>query len=70
MAQTVTLGRLHTFAELVYQPMTLESRLEVVATYARGIEYGYIIIVLVDTEVFGTKPTIYLECNDLERFVT
>jgi len=49
--------------------VTPESQLAIVAMYARGIEDGCIIIVPRDTEVFGTEIAIYLERNDLERFV-
>ena len=42
---------LHTFMESVYQPVTLQSRLTVVAMYARGMKDRCIIIVPVDKEI-------------------
>ena len=61
---------LNIFAKSVYQPVTLGSKLAKVATYARGMGDGCIITVPVDTELFGTNIIIYVEHNDLERFIT
>ena len=63
--QTVTSGSLNTFAESVNQPVTPESKLAAMATYARGMKDGCIITVPMDTKVFGTDVTIYIERNDL-----
>ena len=59
------------FAESVNQPVTtsLDSKLVKAAAYARGMREGSIITLPVDTKLFSTEMAIYLECNDLERFI-
>jgi len=37
----VTPGSLNTFTESVNQPVTLESKLTIMATYMRGMKDGY-----------------------------
>jgi len=46
-----------------------DSKLAKVAAYARDMGEGSIITVPVDIELFSTEMVIYLEHNDLERFI-
>ena len=71
VVQAVTPRNLETFAESVNQPVTTppDSKLVKVAAYARGMGEGSIVTVPVDIELFSTEMAIYLERNDLERFI-
>jgi len=62
---------LETLAGSVNQPVTtpLDSKMKKVVAYARGMGEESIITVPIDIELFSTKMAIYLECNDLERFI-
>jgi len=69
-----TPSKLHTFAETVNQPLQprpeCENRSATVATFAGAMEAGCIIMVPLSTDVFRTElEDIYLEHNDLERFL-
>jgi len=67
----VTPRSLETFAESINQPVTTppDSKMAKVVAYAWGMGEGSIITVPVDIELFSTEMAIYLERNDLQRFI-
>ena len=68
----MTPRNLQIFVKSVNQPVTTppNSKMGKVVAYVWGIGEGSIITLPVDIELFSTEIAIYLERNDLERFIS